>query len=107
MTTILPKPTDTKLTEDWRTGLVVLPTDHVYGATALTTEEWAERDRRPHGDYVVFEETAHRHVFVSEHGSYRTHAEVFVEVGHVMEMAPGAFLPQRGPLRLIVKEVGR
>jgi hypothetical protein len=42
MTIILPKPTDTKPTEDWREGLV-LPTDHpnhVYGKTALTQQEW-------------------------------------------------------------------
>lgn len=31
---------------DWREGLVVLPPDHVYGATALTAQEWAARGRR-------------------------------------------------------------
>lgn len=107
MTITVPATEDSKPTGDWREGLVVLPTDHVYGKTALTEQEWAERDRRPHGDYVVFEETARRHVFVSEHGAYRTHEEVFAEVGHMLEMAPGAFLPQGGPLRLVVKEVGR
>jgi hypothetical protein len=42
MTAILPKATDTKPSEDWRTGLV-LPRDHphhVYGKTALSQQEW-------------------------------------------------------------------
>lgn len=105
MQTKVPAPSDTKPTGDWREGLVVLPADHVYGATARDAEWWAERDAtHKHGVYAVYEFCAHSGVPVMDHHRHLSHASLFAELHHLIEMTPGAFEPARGPFRLDVKE---
>lgn len=87
---------------DWRDGLVVLSPDHVYGATALTAEEWAALDRRLHGEFFLIERTTHKRADVAG-VLFPSRAEADEALRHYAEMSPAAFEPA-GPLRMVVTE---
>lgn len=88
-------------TEDWRTGLVELPADHVYGATALTAEEWRAL-RQPEGAaYRLIERAAHGTEIAGTLFSRRVNA--CEAMRYYARLTPPAFRPF-GPQRMVVKE---
>lgn len=101
-TSTLQQPPDTG---DWRDGLVVLSPDHVYGATALTAEEWKALDSRPHGEFLLSERTVHRNAPVS-YVMYDDRSQASQALSYYARLTPEAFVPG-GPLRIVVTEVRR
>lgn len=99
---IVQKPGEVRPSEDWRTGVVELPADHVYGDTAADDLSWQAIDDEPHEPFVLMEACAHTGEPVHEYGRYLTHSALFAAMRHVIELAPGAFAPERGPFRLVV-----
>lgn len=95
----------TKVVEDWRTGVVELPPDHVYGATALSDEEWAALPQRKGAEYFLIETTAHLHEEVCG-VLFSSRSDAWKHLHHAIEMTPGAFGPF-GPFRLVVREAER
>lgn len=88
-------------TEDWRTGVVELPADHVYGATALTAEEWAALPQRKGAEFNLIERAAHGTEITGVLFSQRVNA--CDAMRHYARLTPDAFDPF-GPLRMVVKE---
>lgn len=89
-------------TEDWRTGVVELPPDHVYGATALTQQEWRKLAHRRSGPFVLVDSGGTRE-FISP---LRGFADAMCDFRHSIDRTDLDYRPDTGR-RLVVKGAER
>jgi hypothetical protein len=92
-------------TDDWRTGVVELSADHVFGATALTAQEWAALPQRKGAEYFLIERTALLGREIAGI-TFSSRPDAYDHMHHAIELTPEAFVPF-GPFRLVVREAER
>jgi hypothetical protein len=105
-TGILPDIYDGVASEDWRRGLVVPPAGHVYGATALTEQEWAALPVGRGVEFVLTERTVHRGDQIAG-AVFADRSRAHEAMAWYALMTPEAFAAAGGPLRMVVTEVPR
>jgi hypothetical protein len=94
-----------RVVEDWRDGLVVLPDDHVYGKTALTSQEWAALPQARGAEYFLIERTAREGVDIAG-VLFDSREDAYDAMHHYLYLTPAAFTPD-GPFRMVVREAER